>query len=220
MKKNFSNIINICFVPILFVLILWAIKGFEILMETNYVNYGLIAKSQNHFINIITYPFIHSGDMSNSIVSYKDFEHLINNSLPLILLGSIIAGIYKDISNKIFLWSYLMSGCILWIIGNPNENVIGASGIVYALASFIVISGFIRGQPRLAMLSFLIIFIYGNSIFCGMIPMPNDVSWEGHLSGFIAGTILAIIFRRKGPKPKKYLWELEEEMEKKSNQEF
>ena len=43
--------------------------------------------------------------------------------------------------------------------------------------------------------------------------MPNEISWEGHLAGFIAGTLIAIIFRKKGPEEKKYSWEIEEELE-------
>jgi hypothetical protein len=54
--------------------------------------------------------------------------------------------------------------------------------------------------------------MYG-SFFWGMLPMPNKVSWEGHLSGFIAGTIIAYIFRKKGPQPKIYNYEIEEELE-------
>ena len=43
--------------------------------------------------------------------------------------------------------------------------------------------------------------------------MPNNISWEGHLSGFIAGILIAIYFRNKGPQAKKYNYELEEELE-------
>ena len=49
--------------------------------------------------------------------------------------------------------------------------------------------------------------MYG-SLFWGMLPMPNKISWEGHLSGFIAGILIAIYFRNKGPQAKKYNYEL------------
>ena len=45
--------------------------------------------------------------------------------------------------------------------------------------------------------------------------MPNKISWEGHLSGFIAGILIAIYFRNKGPQEKIYNYQLEEELEKK-----
>jgi membrane associated rhomboid family serine protease len=201
MNNKLSHIINLLFIPILFVIAIWFVKGFELIYETHFYEYGIKSLDINRISGIFSFPFIHA-----------DFNHLINNTYPIIILGGIISSVYKDISNRVFLFSYLLSGTILWFIGNPEENVIGASGIVYALASFVLVSGFIKKQPRLSILSFLVIFIYG-SIFWGMLPMPNKISWEGHLSGFIAGILIAIYFRNKGPQPKKYNYELEEELE-------
>ena len=203
MKKNFLYTINIMFIPILFVVLIWIIKEIELIFNLSFVEYGIIPWETNKLINVFSFPFIHA-----------DFSHLINNTYPILILGGIISFAYKSIKNRIFLLSYLLSGIILWFIGDPNKIVIGASGIVYAFASFILISGFIKQNPKLSFLSFLVIFLYG-SIFWGMVPMPNQVSWEGHLAGFIAGIIIAIIFRKMGPQRKKYSWEMEEELENK-----
>ena len=201
MTKNLSHVINVMFVPILFVFAIWFVKGFELIYSTPFHEYGIKSLDINRITGIFSFPFLHA-----------DFNHLINNTYPIIILGGIISSVYKEISNQVFFFSYLLSGTILWFIGNPEENVIGASGIVYALASFVLISGFIKKQPRLAILSFFVIFMYG-SLFWGMLPMPNKISWEGHLSGFIAGILIAIYFRNKGPQSKKYNYELEEELE-------
>ena len=201
MTKNLSHVINVMFVPILFVFAIWFVKGFELIYSTPFHEYGIKSLDINRITGIFSFPFLHA-----------DFNHLINNTYPIIILGGIISSVYKEISNQVFFFSYLLSGTILWFIGNPEENVIGASGIVYALASFVLISGFIKKQPRLAILSFFVIFMYG-SLFWGMLPMPNKISWEGHLSGFIAGILIAIYFRNKGPQSKKYNYDLEEELE-------
>ena len=202
MNNKLSHIINILFIPILFVIAIWFVKGLELLYNKPFDEYGIKSLDINRISGIFSFPFLHA-----------NFNHLINNTYPIIILGGIISFVYKEISNRVFLFSYLLSGTILWFIGNPEENVIGASGIVYALASFVLISGFIKKQPRLAILSFFVIFMYG-SLFWGMLPMPNKISWEGHLSGFIAGILIAIYFRNKGPQAKKYNYELEEELEK------
>ena len=206
MKKNLSHIINVMFIPILFVITIWIIKGFEpefTTIERNdfFNRYGIF--SRKNLSRIITFPFIHS-----------NFSHLINNTYPVLILGGIIAVVYKTIANKVFLFSYLLSGMILWIIGGNKVPTIGASGIIYALASFVLVSGFIKNQPRLAMLSFLVIFLNLSNIW-DIIPIElgDSVSRIGHLSGFIAGTIIAIYFRNKGPQEKKYNYELEEEIE-------
>lgn len=38
--------------------------------------------------------------------------------------------------------------------------------------------------------------------------MERHISWEGHLSGFVAGFIMSIYFKKELPTRKKYDWEL------------
>ena len=104
-----------------------------------------------------------------------------------------------------------MSGIFLWCLGRMNFHI-GASGIVYALASFIFFSGIISKNKNLSALSLIVIFIYG-SLFWGLFPTDQQISWEGHLSGFISGLILSWYFRKDLPKRKKYQWEIDEEIE-------
>ena len=61
------------------------------------------------------------------------------------------------------------------------------------------------------------IFIYG-SLFWGLFPTQIEVSWEGHLSGFVAGMIISWFYRKEGPARKKYQWEIDEEVEKLNNE--
>ena len=70
----------------------------------------------------------------------------------------------------------------------------------------------IRKNPRLAAVSFVIIFLYGSMIW-GILPTIEPVSWEGHLAGFVAGILIAIFYRNEGPQRKKYQWEIDEELE-------
>ena len=98
-------------------------------------------------------------------------------------------------------------------ISNTGIVYIGASGVVYALASFIFFSGLIKKQTKLSAASLLVIFLYGSMIW-GVLPIYDGVSWEGHLAGLLAGLLLAIFYRNEGPKPKKYQWEIDEELEK------
>ncbi|MAR40484.1 MAG: rhomboid family intramembrane serine protease [Flavobacteriales bacterium] len=205
MKNNLSYIIKIMFTPLLFVFIIWIIIGVEYIFDISFVQYGIRPLSFENIFGIITFPFIHS-----------DINHLFNNTYPLLILGGIISQVYHSVSNKVFLYSYLLSGSVLWIIGNPSINVVGASGVVYSLGSFILVSGFIKKQPRLAMLSFLVIFLNFFNLW-GIIEIEQDrISQTAHLSGAIAGAILAVFFRRKGPQPKIYNYEIEEELEEKN----
>ena len=86
--------------------------------------------------------------------------------------------------------------------------------MVYALGSFILISGFIKNQPRLIMLSFLVIFLNFFNLW-GIIEVKQDnISQTTHLCGSDCRSDNTLIFRKKGPQPKIYNYEIEEELEK------
>ena len=206
MKKNLSYIINIMFVPILFVFMIWIVEGLEYILNVNFSAFGIIPLDFNRIYAILSYPFIHS-----------DLNHLLNNTYPILILGGIISEVYKKISVKVFCYSYIISGLLLWIFGPRDVTIIGASGIVYALGSFVLFSGFIRKQPRLMMLSFLVIFLNFFNLW-GLIEVEQDkISQTAHLCGVIAGLIISVLLKNEGPQPKIYDYEIEEELEKKNN---
>ena len=49
-------------------------------------------------------------------------------------------------------------------------------------------------------LSLVVVFLYGSMIWY-IFPVEEQISWEGHLSGFVVGFLFAIIFKNQGPKP-------------------
>jgi membrane associated rhomboid family serine protease len=78
------------------------------------------------------------------------------------------------------------------------------------LFSFIFFSGVFRKYYRLIAVSLAIIFLYGSMVWY-ILPIEENVSWEGHLSGFIVGLLLAWIFKNEGPQRNRFRWEIEEE---------
>tara|TARA_B100000287_G_scaffold57993_1_gene51006 strand:+ start:161 stop:814 length:654 start_codon:yes stop_codon:yes gene_type:complete len=202
-----KEIFGILFIPFLLLMIIWGVKIIEYVFGLSFISYGVFPQKINGLKGILLSPFIH-----------KDFTHLINNSYPLLILGSLLFSFYKKIAHQLFIWLYLISGFWLWVIGRPAFHI-GASGIIYALAGFLFLSGLIRKNRKLSSVSFLVIFLYG-SIIWGIMPIKNSVSWEGHLAGFLAGLLVAIFFRKEGPKKEKYQWEIEEEKEEKEEEEI
>ena len=197
-----KKILSTLFIPIIFLFLMWLVKIIEVNFQVNFVRYGVFPKTIEGLKGILFSPFIH-----------KDFTHLINNSYPIIILGGMLFAIYRKIAVQLFIWLYFISGFLLWVIGRPSFHI-GASGIIYSLASFLLVSGIISKNPRLTAVSMLVIFLYGSMIW-GLLPTKGVISWEGHLAGFIAGILVAIFYRKEGPKPKKYQWEIDEEIEEK-----
>ena len=104
---------------------------------------------------------------------------------------------FKEIALKIFILTWFITGLITWSIAlEPGSIHIGMSSIIYALALFLFVSGSQSKQRTLQSLSLLIVLVYG-SIIWGIFPIEEGVSWEGHLSGAITGTILASIYKKK-----------------------
>ena len=180
---------------------MWLVKLIELQFDLSFVKLGVSPQTLKGLRGLLFSPFIH-----------KDLTHLFNNSYPILILGGLLFSVYRKIALPIFVWLFFISGFWLWIIGRPSFHI-GASGIIYALASFLCISGVIRKNPKLAAVSLIIIFLYGSMIW-GIIPTKEPISWEGHLAGFVAGILVAVFYRNEGPPHKKYQWEIDEELEK------
>lgn len=192
-KKEKKQLIYGAVLPAIMVLILWVVKFIEVQFDLNFVPYGILPRDVSGLKGIVLAPLIHG-----------DWNHLINNSIPLFLLGWAIFYFYKDVAPKLFLWSYLLAGLYTWISARTAYHI-GASGLVYALFGFLFIGGFIRKHIQLIALSFLTAFLYGSLVW-GILPWDQSVSWEGHFWGLFVGIVLAYFYRRQGPQRKVYEW--------------
>ena len=79
------------------------------------------------------------------------------------------------------------------------------------VAAFLFTSGVIRNNRLLLRVSLAVAFLYGGIVWW-MLPIDDHVSWEGHLSGAVVGTLLAVAFKRQGPQDPVYNFEREDPM--------
>ena len=189
-------------VPLLIVTTMWVVKIVEVSLGVNLGRWGVTPHSLHGLVGVFTLPFLHA-----------NWEHLLSNSVPILVLGTALYYCYPTLANRVLLITYLASGLITWCIGNPNSTHIGASALVYGLNLFLITSGFIRGNRFLIVVSLIMVFLYGSFIW-GMIPslaIPQNISWEGHLSGAIIGVLLAFFLRKEGPQKEVYHWDEEDE---------
>jgi len=161
------------------------VKAVEIATEISFSSLGVLPRTLRGTIGIFTGPLVHG-----------DVIHLISNTLPILLLGILLFYFYHRIAIEIFIWIYLVTGFWTWLIARDAYHI-GASGIVYGMASFLFFSGIIRRSRQLMTISAIIIFLYGGMIY-GVFPeaVENNVSWESHLMGAIVGVSLAFLFRK------------------------
>ncbi len=196
-KKFFLSLI----IPVFLVFLMWLTKITESLFEIDLVHLGIYPLTLKGLPGILFSPFIH-----------EDFRHLFNNSLPLLMLSVALFYFYSEIAFRIFSITYILTGALVWLGGREAWHI-GASGLVYGLASFLFFSGIIRKYYRLTALSLLIVFIYGEMVW-GLFPgIYENISWESHMLGFVSGIFLALLYRNEGPQRPVYDWMEEEEEE-------
>jgi membrane associated rhomboid family serine protease len=172
--------------PVAFLILIWVIKIFEWGLGLSFTQLGIFPLHVKGLLGIVTSPLIHG-----------DFTHLMANSVPFLVLSWGIFYFYRPLSYRIFILCYLTTNILVWI-GAREAYHIGASGLVYAFASFLFFSGIFRNYYRLIAISFVVVFLYGG-LFWGIFPILKDVSWEGHLFGAISGLTYALAYRKEGP---------------------
>ena len=189
---------------LIFVIILWLVTLVSQLSGINYdfSKLGILPRHLTGLKGVLFSPFIHAS-----------FSHLLSNTLPLLILFWCTFYFYREIAYRVIALSWVVCGLMTWIIGRDSYHV-GASGLVFAMFSFLFFSGIFRRYTPLIAVSMLVAFIYGSTIW-SIFPITEyvdaDISWEGHLSGVVGGLITAIVFRNRGPQRPTYEDEENEE---------
>jgi len=171
--------------PGLLVLVLWLVFMLDFAYTLNLNAYGLRPRELRGLVGILTSPFLHG-----------DIFHLLSNTFSLFLLTASIRLFYPKLVEDVLLLLYPLSGITVWLFARGGTVHIGASGVIYGLAGFLLFCGFFRRELRASLLALAVGMVYGGLVQ-GLLPQDPHISWEGHLSGFVWGAVLAFIFRRR-----------------------
>lgn len=193
-KEPFVFTTGVLAYPLMFVLLIWLVFWFEIRFGYDLNQLGVYPRTAKGLRGIFFSPFIHG-----------DLKHLFNNTIPLFVLSFSLFYFYRKISWKILFFGLLLTGFFTWLIGRPSYHI-GASGIVYLLASFLFFKGVFSKYYRLVALSLIVVFLYGGMLWY-VTPVKPGISWEGHLSGLVTGFIFSLIYRSNIARAPKYEWE-------------
>ena len=152
---------------------MWVIEALDtaVLMDRLQRN-GILPRSTDGLDGIIWSPFLHSG-----------FPHLISNSIPFVVLSSLVLTGGRARYIKASALIIIIGGFMVWAfaIGN-NENHIGASGWVFGLLGFLIAAAILEKRAVSLIAGAVAMFFYGGIIISGITP-TDGISWEGHLFG-------------------------------------
>jgi len=191
---------SVIWVPFISLVAIWFVYFIEIKFGFNFNKYGIYPKTITGLRGILFSPFIHSTT-----------KHLLNNSLPLVILTASLFYFYRSIAFKILIVGTIITGFLTWSFARPSYHI-GISGVIYLLVSFVFFSGIFRKYYRLIALSLAVVFWYGSMIWY-IFPVKERISWEGHLSGFLTGLLLAYIYKKKGPQQETFQFSSNDEFE-------
>ncbi|HEY9647257.1 MAG TPA: rhomboid family intramembrane serine protease [Chroococcidiopsis sp.] len=121
---------------------------------------------------------------------HGNFNHISGNSVSLLVLGGLI--ILKDMQSfwivTPFVW--LIAGLGVWLFGQSDTKVVGASGIAFGYLGFLLAQGYYDRSVGAILIAVLVAMLYGKLIW-SVFPLYERVSWQAHLFGFISGVAAA-----------------------------
>ena len=159
--------------------LMWLSEIVDTALHGRLDQYGIVAREPDGLFGILTAPFLHLG-----------FGHLISNTLPLVTLGALIA-----ISGAMRLFSVTaivttIGGLGTWLVSPPHTITIGASGLVFGYAAYLIARGIFNRRIGQVLIGVVVVLVWGSALLGGLLPQ-DGISWQGHLFGGIAGLLAA-----------------------------
>jgi membrane associated rhomboid family serine protease len=159
----------------------------NILLGGSLTNHGIVPRQVGSLPGILWSPFLH-----------VSLQHLVANTLPLLILGLIICGRGKGEFGAACTSGIFVGGGLTWLFARTACHV-GASGLVFTFFGYVASLAYFRRTFGSLVLSVACIVGYGG-LLRGVLPTAMPVSWEGHLSGLVAGIAAAWMVSKTKPK--------------------
>lgn len=168
---------------LVFVAFLWLIEIIDRLIFGGALDLlGIVPRDLEGLRGIFLAPFLHGG-----------FSHLLANSIPLLILGTLIMFRHSRHFIAVSILIIAFSGFGTWLIAPAHTVHIGASGLIFGYFAFIVVNAWYERSLMATGLALVVLLVYG-SLLWGILPAANGISWQGHFFGLVGGALAAYYF--------------------------
>jgi membrane associated rhomboid family serine protease len=170
--------------------VMWVLEIVDGPLGGDLDTHGIQPREPDGLVGILTSPFLHGG-----------FDHLISNTIPFLAMGLAIAlaGALRVVSVTAIVM--LVGGLGTWLVGPDHTNHIGASGVVFGYASYLLVRGFYNRSALELLMGLIVGVLWGSVLLSGLVPREG-ISWQGHLFGGIGGVVAArVLVTRKSRDP-------------------
>lgn len=170
--------------------LLWLLEVLDVATGHALDGFGVTPREPSELADVVPSSFVHFG-----------FAHLAANTVPLLVLGFLAAlsGLRRFLLVAALI--VVVDGLGVWLISPAGTNTAGASGLIFGLFGFLLVTGFVERRPLGILAGVLVAAIWGGSILAGLAPTQSGVSWQGHLLGLLAGVGAAFALRRRPAPP-------------------
>ncbi len=161
------------------VAVMWVVEVINTIDSNGLSSDGIYPRSLDRFWGILTSPFIHAS-----------FQHLIGNTIPFVFLGVIIA--LRGAARLALITGFIVvvGGLGTWLISPGPADTIGASGVVFGYAGYLLARGVFDRSLAELLIGIVVGVVWGAALLSSLAPHPG-VSWEAHLCGGLAGIAVA-----------------------------
>lgn len=168
------------------VALLWLLEVVDVVSGHALDGLGITPREPSELIDVVPAAFLHFG-----------FAHVAANTVPLLVMGFLAAlgGIRRFLAVCALI--IVADGLGVWLISPSHTNTAGASGLIFGLFGFLLVSGVVERRPVGILVGLVVGAVWGSSILMGLAPTQTEVSWQGHLLGLVAGVAAAFVFRRR-----------------------
>ena len=166
---------------------MWVLEVVDVALDHRLDQYGIEPRDPDGLVGVVAAPFLHA-----------DFGHLIANTIPFITLGIIIG--LQGVARVLAVTGIVMlvSGLGTWLVAPDNSIHIGASGIVFGYATYLLARGIFNRDLIEIAIGLGVAAIWGTALLGGLLPQ-DGVSWQGHFFGAVGGVLAARVFARPRP---------------------
>src|ERR671914_641251 len=171
------------------VLLMWALEVVDTALDNQLDQGGIIPREAEGLDGVIAAPFLHVG-----------FGHLIANTLPFVAMGLVIGlegplrllGVTAIVA--------VISGLGTWLIAPADTIHLGASGVVFGYATYLLARGLFNRRPVEIAIGAVVAVLWGGALMAGLEPRQG-ISWQGPLFGASGGETRAAPWVRVSASP-------------------
>lgn len=166
-------------VSLKFLALLFALELADGLFSLGLDEFGIRPREIVGLRGVVFAPLLHGG-----------LGHVASNAGPLCVLFPLFLVDRRQRPWAVLAFIWILGGLGTWLLGRGGAVHIGASGLVYGIAAYLVVAGVVGSSWRATVIAVFVVVVYGGLVY-GLFPRAGPISWEGHLTGAAVGGIAA-----------------------------